>query len=255
MIVESYRQTWKPIKLIHVASLQKFEVDTHMNHCFDISNRTDCLLFLYNIRRLNQIDVPSSDNYVEKTRRFFLLFYSFINEPHPLPIRDGKKFPILLKRLVESLLIPDHLASGFRKTGIHPANRNEILQQLPGRQKDPGGTPTITHINNSVMSLLKDQISEQQAYIPKRHGKKIVHGKPITPQDLLNNAASTSDATCKHCMQPWDVNGDDGWIQCDRRYIWYHLQCSGVDYNISDYDELYITSIEFQCDNCGSLKG
>ena len=110
-------------------------------------------------------------------------------------------FPTLLKRLVESSLVPDHLVSGFRKTGIYPANRDEILQQLPGQQKDPGGTPTITHINNSVMSLLKDQITQQQTSVPKRHGKKIVHGKRITPQDLLNTAASTSDAcdiVCNH---------------------------------------------------------
>ena len=59
----------------------------------------------------------------------------------------------------------------------------------------------MTYINNSVMSLLKDQISEQQSSapkMPKMRGKKIVHGKRITPQDLLNNAASTSVA-CEHC--------------------------------------------------------
>ena len=164
-------------------------------------------------------------------------------------------FPVLLKRLVESSLNPDHLISGFKKTGIYPANRNEILQQLPGQQKDPGGTPTLTHINNSVMSLLKDQISEKQSSAPKRRGKKIVHVKRITRQDLLNNAASTTSDACDHCNQPWDSKGDDRWIQCDRCDLWYHLQCSGVDYNIAYYDDMDITSIQFQCDNCGSLKG
>ena len=163
-------------------------------------------------------------------------------------------FPRLLKRLVETSLIPDHMVSGFRKTGIYPANRNEILQQLPGQQKDPGGTPTVAHMNNSVMSMLKDQFSEKQSTAPKRRGKKILHGKRITPQDLLNNAESTSDA-CKDCMQAWDSNGDDRWIQCDRCDLWYHLQCSGVDYNMADYDDFDITSVQFQCDNCGSLKG
>ena len=103
------------------------------------------------------------------------------------------------------------------------------------------------------MSLLKDQISEQKASGPKRCGNKIVHGKRITPQDLLNDAVSTSDAACRHCMQPWDINGHNRWIQCDRCDIWYHIQ-SGVDYNFGEYDDLDITSIEFQCDNgpfCG----
>ena len=46
---------------------------------------------------------------------------------------------------MESSLIPSHLVSGFGKTGIHSENRIEILQQLSGRQKDPGGTtPTIS---------------------------------------------------------------------------------------------------------------
>jgi len=98
-------------------------------------------------------------------------------------------------------LNPDHLISGFKKSGIYPLNRNEILQQLPGPQKDPGGTPTLTHINNIVMSFQKDQISEKQSSAPKRRGKKIVHGKRITPQDLMNKAASTTSdgSSLYHC--------------------------------------------------------
>ena len=65
---------------------------------------------------------------------------------------------------------------------------------------------------------------------------------------------TTSDA-CDHCNQTWGSKGDDRWIQCDRCDLWYHLQCSGVDYSIADYDDMDITSIQFQCDNCGSLKG
>ena len=95
----------------------------------------------------------------------------------------------------------------------------------------------------------KDQFSEK-----KKRGKQIVHGKRITPEDLLNNAASTSDE-CKQCKEVWDSKGDDRWIKCDRCDLWYHLQYCGVDYNILDYDHLDITSMQFQCDNCGSLIG
>ena len=157
------------------------------------------------------------------------------------------QIPCMLKRLVDTALIPEHLVSGFRKCGIFPVDRNEVLQQLPGLQKDPGGPTTVMHINSSVMTLLKEHATQHHSSVKKTRGKKVIHGKRITPDNLLKDGPSTESNECVHCMQPWDRDGDDRWIQCDLCDKWYHLQCSGVDYNIKEYDTLKIGPISFEC--------
>ena len=164
------------------------------------------------------------------------------------------QIPCMLKRLVDTSLISDHLVSGFRKCGIFPVDRNQVLQQLPGLRKDPGGPSTVMHLNSSVVTLLKEHATQHHSTVKKSRGKKIIHGKRITPNDLLNGGTSTESNDCIHCMHPWDSNGDDRWIQCDRCDKWYHLQCSGVDYCIDEYDDLDITAIDFLCENCDLPK-
>ena len=159
----------------------------------------------------------------------------------------------MLKRLVDSSLISGHLVNGFRKCGIFPADRHQVLQQLPGGlQKDPGGPSTITHINSSVMALLKDKVTGQP--VKKRRGKQIIHGKRITPKELSIFGTADLSNECAHCKEPWDNDGDDRWIQCDRCDRWFHLQCSGVDYSTNDYDDVDIISIDFKCENCDFKK-
>jgi hypothetical protein len=153
----------------------------------------------------------------------------------------------MLKRLVDTALNPEHLVSGFRKCGIFPVDRNEVLQQLPGLQKDPGGPTTVMHINSSVMTLLKEHATQHHSSVKKTRGKKVIHGKRITPDNLLKDGPSTESNECVYCMQPWDGDGDDRWIQCDTCDKWYHLQCSGVDYNIKEYDTLKIGPLSFEC--------
>ena len=161
----------------------------------------------------------------------------------------------MLKRLVGSSLNADHLVSGFRKCGIFPADRQQVLQELPGLQKDPGGPSTMMHISSSVITLLKDQVTQHRTNVKKRRGKKIIHGKRITPKDLsVDDTSADLSNECEHCRQPWDCKGDDRWIQCDRCDLWYHLQCSGVNNSIDDYNDLDIARIDFSCENCDFLE-
>lgn len=77
---------------------------------------------------------------------------------------DGRKetaipksvFPRLLKKLSDkiSLNAGNSIIAGFKKTGLHPLNRNVVLDQLPKEsQNDHHGAKEL---NESVVSLLKD---------------------------------------------------------------------------------------------------
>ena len=49
------------------------------------------------------------------------------------------------------------------------------------------------------------------------------------------------------------VGKDDGgnrWIICDKCEGKYHLQCSGIEYEEEEYDDLDLNNEIFYCDNC-----
>ena len=151
------------------------------------------------------------------------------------------QFPILLSKLVDTLR-PEHLSSGFKASGIYPMDNSQVLKRLPGFNKDPGDNATI--FNDSVMELLKDHCARTPSTARKFRGRKITPGKRITE----------STEICSFCSSPWDESGDDRWVQCDKCDSWYHLQCSGIQYPESEYNDVDLKKFEFLCDSCNSCS-
>jgi hypothetical protein len=89
------------------------------------------------------------------------------------------KFPQLLKVLADHLFQnrQQNIISGFGKTGIHPINREKVLQCLPQQEADRA------LIGESFMVQLvkrRDEVTRKDA--PKRKRKKleVPAGKSIT---------------------------------------------------------------------------
>ena len=55
---------------------------------------------------------------------------------------------------------------------------------------------------------------------------------------------------CWDCGEEWDENGDDQWIVCDICSQTYHLQCSGVQYETSQYWSIQLDKVKFECEEC-----
>ena len=55
---------------------------------------------------------------------------------------------------------------------------------------------------------------------------------------------------CRDCADEWDKDGDDQWIVCDVCNQLYHLQCSGIQYTISEYWNIQLDDIDFECEEC-----
>ena len=48
----------------------------------------------------------------------------------------------------------------------------------------------------------------------------------------------------------WDENGDDRWVVCDICNLKFHLQCSGISYDIKQYWDINLELTYFKCGNC-----
>ena len=55
---------------------------------------------------------------------------------------------------------------------------------------------------------------------------------------------------CHHCNEVWDYEDDNRWIVCDICDEKYHLQCSGLQYEASEYYEKDLEDENFYCDDC-----
>ena len=84
-------------------------------------------------------------------------------------------FPILLKKLNEEIRkdgkLESALKNGFRACGIHPLNRNQVLQKMPEFITNLPADEANSSINDSLIELLKEYrgSGEQQK---KKRGKK-----------------------------------------------------------------------------------
>ena len=183
-------------------------------------------------------------------------------------------FPSMLKELCEKLS-GVNLVSGFRATGLHCLDRQQVLKRLPGSSRDPGGEKTNDILNDSVMNLLRNYFGAGSTNRrgSNQCGKRIVPGRPITNdqpscsyshQETDASTPSTTVAqrrddlpthtdaiwTCSECQDPWDEEGDDRGIVCDNCSKQFHLQCSEVQYRRKDYYTIDIESMSFICEEC-----
>ena len=57
---------------------------------------------------------------------------------------------------------------------------------------------------------------------------------------------------CDACNErPYDKeNGDDVWIGCDKCPRWYHLQCTDIQFNPSEYYDFDVQNADFACIRC-----
>lgn len=183
-----------------------------------------------------------------------------------------EQIPNLLAQLCDTLE-PNHLKSGFKASGIYPQDRSQVLKRLRGFNKDPGGEDTRNTLNDCVLTFLQDQCESSGTSKPVRkgRGRKLTHGKRIVKLEASEKEQSQKKVKassgkrkvqparlnakadvwqCGDCGLPWDEDGDDVWIQCDNCDQWYHLQCSGVDYDVAKYYELDADDINFICAAC-----
>lgn len=156
------------------------------------------------------------------------------------------QIPSLIKELC-SKLEGEHLKSGFRATGIYPLDRQEVLNRLPG-QGSAVSDVNVDIFNDSVLKMLQDHCQSAESSTSKpRRGRKITPGKQIVTLTTGDSNTVSSNA-CQYCEELYDeLEGDDVWLQCDECGKWFHLQCSGVEYETNDYYEIDISLVQFSC--------
>lgn len=156
------------------------------------------------------------------------------------------QLPGLLARLWKKLN-GDHLMSGFSKAGIYPCDRTKVLQEIPEH------APIIdTLLCNSLLEeKIKAAYSIAKSTSTPRRGKKVNHepGQRITSlQKKDPNVCGFAD--CED--GPYDKK-KWRWIACDNCETWFHLHCSGFDYDVKDYYKMNLDIVDFSCDDCIDL--
>ncbi|KAJ8909599.1 hypothetical protein NQ315_003709 [Exocentrus adspersus] len=97
------------------------------------------------------------------------------------------KFPHMLKDLM--MKIEDNKAAnvkaGFRKSGIYPLNRHEVLSRLPQMSDEIEATEAAEHVSRAVVEVLKD-LRYSTTPNTQRKRKKIVvtAGKSVIGADF-----------------------------------------------------------------------
>jgi len=159
-------------------------------------------------------------------------------------------FPTLLAKLYDHLN-PDHLVSGFQASGICPLNPSEVLDRLPGsisRVESVGGCANI--FNDCVLTLLQNHCGQNKQPTHNR-GKKIkLEDEAIPGKRLVKKPLRKGECHCRNENETDDRRGDR-WIQCEDCKRWFHLQCSGVDYQKRDYYTFDVKGVvDFECTYC-----
>lgn len=148
-----------------------------------------------------------------------------------------------------SHLAPNHLKSGFRASGIYPLDRQQVLKRLRGLKQGINDAD-VDVLNESVIGMLRDQVEVENTKRYRTRGRKITHGKRIVSVVGDCSLPESAETHCSRCNGVYAEDGDDNWIQCDKCDKWYHYQCSGLQYDEEDYDELELEDADFVCSVC-----
>ena len=80
-------------------------------------------------------------------------------------------------------------------------------------------------------------------YLKKKKNNKKYRKKINSSEDLW--ICSDWD-----CGEEWDDKSNDCWVVCDSCGNRFHLQCSGIEYETSDYWDIDLESMVFECESC-----
>ena len=163
-----------------------------------------------------------------------------------------------------------NLIAGFRASGIYPLNRNEVLKRISSRNHIQ--EVNLKVLNDSVLQVLEENcgVGKQKISVRKR-GKKITPGERIV--DLENQEPCGSQGSkkrktiapskrkasnnercddeedewrCFDCNEVWDERGNDRWVVCNICSLKFHLQCSGISYDVDQYWDIDLESTYFE---------
>lgn len=103
------------------------------------------------------------------------------------------RFPHLLKVLHDSIEVNKeaNIKAGFRKCGIYPLNRDEVLKQLPCRVEEGAEE----HISNAVVDVLKSLRYADTTVVQKKRRKKVdvPAGKSVKGADFESGDEAEMD--------------------------------------------------------------
>ena len=177
--------------------------------------------------------------------------------------------PTLLSELMTRLK-SSNLIAGFRASGIHPINRNEVLKRIPSSNQ--AEDVNLQVLNDSVLQVLEENcgVGKQTKSMNKKRGRKIKPGERIVDLENQNSKkkkklspVKTKAANyigesedeeeewrCYDCKEVWDESGDDRWVVCDMRNLKFHLQCYGISYDIEQYWNITLELPYLECEIC-----
>ncbi|XP_072152590.1 uncharacterized protein [Bemisia tabaci] len=110
------------------------------------------------------------------------------------------QFPGLLKKLMEKVLVngSDNIKAGFEKAGIHPLDRQKVLDHLQNKAPDPAD------VNQSVLNILREMRHDTNAPPKKRNKRLAVQpGKSVSAVDLESASEEDVDGN-------FDENAENG---------------------------------------------
>jgi hypothetical protein len=192
-----------------------------------------------------------------------VVLHNFRKESRSKGVIPKTVFPILLRQLYQEVSrnVGVNLQSGFRATGLHPFNRNEVLKRVPDSDINAGSGDADAIevgrvIDATLISMLKENrgiTSEATASTGRGRGrgrgKKIEPGRPILPSDLAGPSSSSSvrepahqdqdSGECANCFCNYARYSGPDWIRCTQCNQWYCGVCNGAS------DDPY-----YMCDLC-----
>lgn len=118
-------------------------------------------------------------------------------------------FPRLLKQLMDAIneRLVDILPAGFRKTGIYPLNRAEVLSRMPEEIMDNQGTAIKEALGNSFLEQIQKKRDSTTALRQCQRRKKVnvPPGRSISAADVAAGTASKPEpkkSILKHKNSP-----------------------------------------------------
>lgn len=116
------------------------------------------------------------------------------------------KFPILVKELM--MKIEDNkvanVKAGFRKSGIYPLNRNEVLSRLPQMPVGTEATEAAKHVSRAVVEVLKELRYSTPTKQRKRKRIVVTAGKSVIGADF--QAEQEEEIDRESDVEPNDVH-------------------------------------------------
>ena len=153
------------------------------------------------------------------------------------------QIPALLKKLCCKLNAA-HLISGFRGSGIYPCDRSPVLTRLSvGKAKVLSRPLTNKALTDCLTGLLEDRCGPPAANTSRKRGKQLRHmpGRRILVQE------DWKQNHCFQCEGQYEPDSSRVWIGSNHCQNWFHLECSGLEYDEDGYHDLDIEALEFQC--------